>query len=372
MFSENPNLSPNYIHSKVSDSLSTSTSTVTACLAKQQFKLNDLPSLISPAAETYIEQLATKSQALTRQRFGNTIQLFIPLYLSNECYNSCSYCGFSYEHKYPRKTLSDNEIIEEAQYLSKKGFQHILLLTGESPKKVGVDYISHAITLIRPYFASIGIEIQPLNTAEYSQLIKAGADSISLYQETYHPESYTKHHTFGIKRQYKKRLNALEHAAKAGFHRINLGSLLGLYDWRYEAIALAEHIQYMMKHYWTVKYGVSFPRIKDMFGSFNVPYTITDLQLVQLITSFRLIFPDLNITLSTRESATFRDHIVSLGITTLSAESKTSPGGYCSSNAEEQFSTSDHRNLQEIKLMLSNNQLDPVQKDWDLSLMAPA
>ena len=243
------------------------------------------------------------------------------------------------------------------------------MLTGESPKKVGVNYIANAIKLIKPFFSSIGIEIQPLKQHEYRLLINAGADNLTLYQETYHYESYKKFHTRGIKRNYKNRLDALEEGAKAGFFKINIGSLLGLYDWRYEAFSLAAHLSYMMSHYWTIKYSISFPRIQTMIGPFMKPYEVNDINMVQLITVFRLIFPDLGITLSTREPSKFRDNIVSLGITTLSAESSTNPGGYSSCDSEEQFATSDKRNLSKILIMLKQKGLDPVFKDWDYSLM---
>lgn len=357
------------IETLVSESLLVNESDVLSTLAKPSFSLQDLPYLLSPFAQDHIELLAQRSQKLTRQRFGNTIQLFIPMYLSNECFNSCTYCGFSLEHDYPRKTLTDTEIIHEAEMLSKKGYKHILILTGESPKKVGVNYIANAIRLIKPYFSSIGIEIQPLKQDEYKVLIDAGADSLTLYQETYHLNSYKKFHTRGIKRNYAHRLNCLEEGAKAGFFRINVGSLLGLYDWRYEAFCLAYHLKYMMSCYWGIKYSISFPRIQTMIGSFTKPYTVTDLNMVQLITVFRLLFPDLGITLSTREPAQFRDNIVNLGITTISAESNTSPGGYSGCDSEEQFSINDTRDLNSIINILEKKGLDPVFKDWDYSLM---
>ena len=293
------------------------------------------------------------------------MQLFIPMYLSNECYNTCTYCGFSKEHKYERITLNDKQILNELATLKNKGFQHILLLTGESPKKVDANYIKHAVKLTAEQFDSVGIEVQPLKQHEYEDIIHAGADSLTLYQETYHHESYLKYHLSGIKRQYKKRLDAVEAGAKAGFYRINLGILCGLYDWRYDAIALAHHIDYLTKHYWKTKFAVSFPRINDMIGEFSVSYQTPNMALVQLITAFRLIFPDITITLSTREPADLRDKLIHLGITQLSAESNTSPGGYSSCDSEKQFEISDERSLNSIKKMLLKNNFEPVMKDWD-------
>tara|TARA_A100001015_G_scaffold202259_1_gene225876 strand:- start:1107 stop:2216 length:1110 start_codon:yes stop_codon:yes gene_type:complete len=337
-------------------------------ISKSKFSISDLPYLLSPAAENVIETIAQKSSQLTKQRFGKTMQLFIPMYLSNECYNTCTYCGFSKEHKYERVTLSDEQINKELTTLKEKGFQHILLLTGESPKKVGADYIKNAVKLTSKKFDSIGIEVQPLKQHEYEEIILAGADSLTLYQETYHYESYLKYHLSGIKRQYKKRLDAVEAGAKAGFFRINLGILCGLYDWRYDAIALAHHINYLQKKYWKTKFAVSFPRINEMIGEFKVGYQTNTIQLVQMICAFRLIFPDITITLSTREPAVLRDKLIHLGITQISAESNTSPGGYSTCSSEKQFEISDERSLDEIKNVLLKNNFEPVMKDWDKSL----
>lgn len=357
-----------HIQDRVSQSLQTPSSAVIRCLKQPTFSSKDLSILLSPAAEPYLETMAQKSSQLTRQHFGRTMQLFIPLYLSNECYNSCTYCGFSFEHKYPRTTLSDSDIIAEAKTLAAKGFKHVLLLTGESPKKVGVDYIAHAIKLVKPFFASIGIEVQPLKKTDYKTLIKAGAQSLTLYQETYHKASYKQYHTFGIKRRFNHRLNALEEGAKAGFFTLNIGTLMGLYQWQYESFALADHLDYLKKTYWKCHYALSFPRIQDMIGSFKVAYPLSDCNLVQLITAFRLIYPKLGITLSTREPAQLRNNLVSLGITSMSAESKTAPGSYSGCGTDEQFSISDTRSISDIQDMLATKNLDAVAKDWDMSL----
>ncbi len=359
----------NLTEQKVSQSLLTSEENVKNCLKKTLFSSQDLITLLSPNAENYLEILAKKSVTLTRQRFGNTMQLFIPMYLSNECYNTCTYCGFSLEYNYKRKTLNPSEIKKEATLLAKKGFKHILLLTGESPKHVSTPYLKEALEIITPLFSSVGIEVQPLQENEYKILINSGADKLTLYQETYHKESYLKYHTFGLKRNFNNRLDAVEKGAKAGFYQINIGALLGLYDWRYEALAMAEHLDYLMKKFWKVKYAISFPRIQDMIGKFQEPYPITDKHLTQLITAFRIVYPDLGITLSTRESQELRDNLTPLGITTMSAESNTSPAGYTGGHHEEQFQINDTRSLETIITMLKKKNLDPVTKDWDTSLM---
>jgi len=334
-------------------------------LSKTSWNIEDFPVLLSKSAQGFIEEIAQKSHQLTKQRFGNTMQLFVPMYLSNVCYNKCTYCGFSVEHKYPRTTLTDEEIIIEADILQKKGFQHLLLLTGEAPGVVGVDYISNAVKLVAPKFASIGIEVQPLSYSDYKLMMESGVDSLTLYQETYHQGAYAQYHLAGKKKNYTHRLQAVEEGAKAGFYRINIGALLGLYEWQYEAIVLAHHVAYMQKHYWKSKYSISLPRIQKMVGIFEPKYTVSDLVFVQLICAFRLVFPDIGITLSTRETAALRDHLLPLGITTISAESKTEPGGYSGKDAEEQFETSDHRPLTEIITLLHSKGYDPIAKDWE-------
>lgn len=366
MFSEYIQTLP--LEDLVSTSLFATSHQLERRLNKHTFTLDDLPYLISPAAEKKIETLAQKSAELTKQRFGNTMQLFIPMYLSNECYNTCTYCGFSKEHNYERVTLTDNQIDNELKIIKQKGFQHILLLTGESPKKVDATYIQNAVTLARKQFNSVGIEVQPLKENEYKNIIHAGADNLTLYQETYHYESYLNYHLSGIKRQYKKRLDAVEAGARAGFYKINIGILCGLYDWRYDCMALAYHMNYLTKKYWKTKFAVSFPRINDMIGNFNVKFETNTMALVQMICAFRLIFPDITITLSTREPASLRDKLIHLGITQLSAESNTAPGGYATCESEKQFEISDERSLDDIKNMLINNNFEPVMKDWDSSL----
>lgn len=366
MFLEN--FSEKHIQSLVHKSLILNEKEVIKCLQKKFHQIDDLPYLLSPHAAKKIEYLAFRSRELTRQRFGNEIQLFAPIYLSNECFNHCSYCGFGIQHDYHRKTLSEKEIHTEASFLRKKGFQHIIVLTGESPKKVGVDYISNAINILKKYFSSISIEIQPLSYADYKTIRKAGADHLILYQESYHKMSYQKHHLSGFKKFYDKRLKAVEDGAKSGFHSIALGSLLGLYNWRFEALSLAHHIHYMKKKYWQTHYHVSFPRITKMFGSFEQLYPCSDIDFSQLIFAFRLIYPEIGITLSTRESPKLRDGLLSLGITSLSAESSTAPGGYTSTSAVEQFSTHDQRSLKEIKDLLLQKGFEPMMKNWDTSL----
>jgi 2-iminoacetate synthase len=358
-------LNPTRINTLVSESLMATKRDVEAVLNKQRLSVHDLPILLSPAAESYLEVMATRAHNITVQRFGYTMQLFAPMYISNECYNTCTYCGFSMEHKYKRKTLNPSEIKDEVTVLKKKGFDHILVLTGESPKAVDANFIANSIDHIAPHFSSVSIEVQPLSEEEYKMLIGRGVDSLTLYQETYHPEAYAKYHLFGLKKDYKNRLDASERGARAGFYRIGLGALLGLHDWRYDSIALSQHLAFMRKHYWQTKYSASFNRINDMFGEFTPEYAVSDSNLVQLITAFRLVFHDLSITMSTREPEELRDNLIPLGITTMSAESNTAPGGYSGQEEEKQFEISDERSIDDVKAILKQKGYEPVVKDWD-------
>jgi 2-iminoacetate synthase len=271
------------------------------------------------------------------------------------------------ERNYKRVILSDDEIIKEGQLLREKGIDHVLVLTGEAQKQVGSDFIQNAVKLLHPHFSSVGIEVQPLTVNEYKNQIQSGADQLTIYQETYHPEYYKKYHLKGNKSNYSYRLDTPDRGGEAGFFKMNLGVLLGLYDWRYEAIALAYHVHYLQQHYWKSKLAVSFPRIKNMGSSFHVPFEVDDKTLVKLICMFRLMFPDIGITLSTREPAALRNQLIALGITTISAESKTEPGGYSGKEAHGQFEISDERSVLEMKHVVSELGYDPVMKDWDHS-----
>jgi 2-iminoacetate synthase len=351
--------------SLVSESLMARSKDVDYVLQKKTIELSDFQILLSPAAEAYLEPMAKRAHAITVQRFGRTIQFFVPMYLSNECFNTCTYCGFSMENKYKRKTLNNEEIHNEFRALADKGFEHVLLLTGESPKKVGTDYIADAVSIARQYFSSVGIEVQPMNQEEYAQVIQSGADSLTLYQETYNKNDYSKYHLFGMKKNYDHRLLAVEEGAKAGFYKIQIGALLGLSDWRYDMISLAHHVSYMRRHYWQSKYGVSFPRTNGMFGEFKIDFPVSDKNLVQIMLAFRLVFHDLSITMSTREPGNLRDQLLPLGVTTMSAESNTSPGGYTMNTEEGQFDISDDRSLAELRQVLSTQGYEMVMKDWD-------
>lgn len=335
-------------------------------LAKDKCDLEDFKALISPAGKPFIEQMAQKSRQLTKKRFGNTIQMYAPMYLSNECQNICTYCGFSLTNKIPRRTLTDAEIIKEAEFLKAKGYDHILLVTGEANKTVGTDYINNAIKLIRSRFSNVTIEVQPLDQNEYELLIENGLYAVLVYQETYHRDEYKKHHPKGKKSNFDYRLDTPDRLGKAGVHKIGLGALFGLEDWRADSFFTALHLRYLQKKYWKTKYSISFPRLRPHTGGLDPKVEMTDPDLVQLICAFRLLDEDVELSISTRESEVFRNNIVNLGITSISAESKTNPGGYAvEPQSLEQFEISDERATEDIAEMLRSQGLEVVWKDWE-------
>ncbi|MFS4455958.1 2-iminoacetate synthase ThiH [Maribacter sp. 2304DJ31-5] len=330
--------------------------------------LEDFKALISPAAKPFLEEMAQQSRMLTQKRFGNTIQMYAPMYLSNECQNICTYCGFSMTNKIPRRTLSDSEILKEVAYLKNKGYDHILLVTGEANRTVGVDYINNAITLIRSHFSNITIEVQPLDQNDYELLIENGLYAVLVYQETYHREEYKKHHPKGRKSNFDYRLDTPDRLGKAGIHKIGLGALFGLEDWRADSFFTALHLKYLQKNYWKTKYSISFPRLRPHAGGLEPKVEMTDTDLVQLICAYRLLDEDIELSMSTRESEVFRNHIIKLGITSISAESKTNPGGYAvEPQSLEQFEISDERSTEDIEKMIQSQGYDVVWKDWENS-----
>ncbi|MCC5921943.1 MAG: 2-iminoacetate synthase ThiH [Cyclobacteriaceae bacterium] len=349
--------------------LSVSASDVKLSLNKSKRSVWDFLNLISPAALPFLEEMAHKSRATTLRRFGNNMQLFAPLYLSNECQNICTYCGFSLDVDIPRKTLNPKEILAEVEVLKKHGFDHILLVTGEANKTVGVKYFEKAIRLLSDHFAHISLEVQPLDTEEYQQLIEAGLNTVLVYQETYHKENYKLHHPKGKKSNFYYRLDTPDRLGKAGIHKMGLGALIGLEDWRVDSFFTAMHLEYLERTYWRTKYSLSFPRLRPNAGGQEPKLAMSDRELVQLICAYRLFNEDVELSLSTRESELFRDHAFKLGITSMSAGSKTNPGGYAQGEASlEQFEISDERSVGEICEILTQNQYVPLWKDWDTAL----
>ncbi|HVD97614.1 MAG TPA: 2-iminoacetate synthase ThiH [Cytophagaceae bacterium] len=361
------NIFQQYSWEEVKQSIYAKTSAdVIHALEKERRNLEDFKALISPAAAPFLEQMAQLSHLLTRKRFGNTVQLYAPLYLSNECQNICTYCGFSFDNKIKRKTLTDEEILKEAEALQAMGYEHVLLVTGEANQTVGVSYIKNAIRLLRPFFAHISMEVQPLELEEYHTLIKEGLNTVLVYQETYHQEDYKLHHPKGKKSNFDYRVETPDRLGEAGIHKIGLGVLIGLEDWRVDSFFTARHLDYLEKKYWQTKYSISFPRLRPFSGGLEPKVDMTDKELVQLICAYRLFNEEIELSISTRESEKFRNNSMKFGITSMSAGSKTNPGGYAvEKQSLEQFEINDERSPAEVADMIRRQGYEPVWKDWD-------
>jgi 2-iminoacetate synthase len=332
----------------------------------------DFAALLSPAAEKMLEEIASEAHKVTKRRFGNTIKIYAPLYLSNECTNSCRYCGFNTHNSITRVTLSDEEILQEAEHIAGLGIQHLLLVTGESPKQVGTDYLLRTLELISDKFSAMSIEVYPMSTEEYGLMYKHGVDGLTLYQETYNREKYADVHPAGRKRDFDWRLGGPERGAEAGFRIVGIGSLMGLEDFRTEQFFTGLHAGYLIRNYWKTHITVSFPRIRKAEGNFKPYEIVSDINLVQSMTAHRLFQNDVGLVISTREPAHIRDNLLPLGVTQMSAGSKTEPGGYSREHDGKQFEVEDKRSVAEFCNMLKSKGYDPVMKDWDRSFLLGA
>jgi len=348
--------------------------------------------LIGPKSDVEMEKMARVSRDLTTQHFGRTMRLFAPIYLSNECINNCRYCGFSRDNPILRVTLNVDEVVAEARYLREAGFRQLLLVAGEHPKFVSENYLLECIRALSPEFSSISIEVGPMDAREYIPLVNAGAEGLVVYKETYHRGVYAELHTAGPKRVFDYRLECPERAYRAGFRRIGIGTLLGLWRWQEEAVALAAHVEYLLQHCWQSQITVSFPRLRPAAGGFEPLFSIGDRELAQLICAMRITFPQVGIVLSTRERPVLRDVLISLGVTMMSAGSHTEPGGYTRRGLEHvhqtvrgrivppeyhegedqlatgQFEISDDRSPEKIAAILRERGFEPVWKDWDQAI----
>jgi 2-iminoacetate synthase len=348
--------------------------------------------LIGSKSDQELEAMAQVSRSLTFQNFGRTMRLFAPLYLSNECINNCRYCGFSRDNPILRVTLDVDEVVAEAQHLACQGFRQILLVAGEHPKFVSRDYLAECVRALAPDFSSISIEVGPMETRDYVPIVEAGAEGLVVYQETYNRGVYAEMHTAGPKRDFNFRLDCAERGYAAGFRRLGIGALIGLSRWQDEVVALAAHLEYLFKHCWQAQISVSLPRLRPAAGGFRPLFSMTDRELAQLVCALRITFPQLGIVLSTRERASLRDALVSLGVTMMSAGSHTEPGGYTRQGSQHlhrtvrgrivapefqdgedelatgQFEISDERSPAEIAAVLRRRGLEPVWKDWDQAL----
>jgi len=398
-------------------SLSATPATVREALAKSRLTPADFAELISPAAGELLEPLGRRSQALTQQRFGKVIRLFAPLYVSNECINNCKYCGFSRDNPILRVTLTVDEVLREARALKEHGFRNILLVAGEHPKFVSKEYLTDCVRALHDEIPSVSLEVGPMETGDYRPIVLAGADGLVVYQETYDRAVYAEMHAAGPKRDFEWRMETAERAYAAGFRRLGIGALFGLADWRLEALAVAAHADYLLRHCWKAQLTISLPRLRPCAGEFEPLTRMTDRELVQLVCAFRLMFPDAGLVLSTREPAKLRDGLIPLGITLMSAGSHTEPGGYTSAGKEHlhqtvrgrivelgasewatpssvgrasaragssvasphqnlathatgQFDIADERSPREVADRIRRLGYEPVWKDWDAALIA--
>ena len=341
-------------------------SDVERALDKKRLQLHDLAALLSPAAEPFLQQMAALSADITLKRFGRTTQLYAPIYLSNYCTNRCAYCGFSADNLIKRKCLTLDEAEQEAGILHDRGFQHILLVSGEAESAVDVDYMEAIALRLRDRFAAVAIEIQPMSTEHYRRLFEAGITAVAVYQETYDRDLYKTVHLSGKKRDFDYRLETPARVAEAGMREVGIGALLGLADWRAEGLAIGHHLSWLRREFWSTAFTVSFPRMRPAAGEFEPLQIVSEANLCQLIFALRLFDPDVGLIVSTREEERYRDGMLGLGPTRYSAGSCTAPGGYGKSDHEgEQFSVGDHRSLDEVCAMIRAKGFDPVCKDWD-------
>ncbi|OHD70763.1 MAG: thiamine biosynthesis protein ThiH [Spirochaetes bacterium RBG_16_49_21] len=331
----------------------------------EKISYRDLLVLLSDKAREALPQLAGRARELTIRRHGKIINFYVPVYLSNECVNNCLYCGFNSSRSIDRTTLDVREIKIEFRSIKKIGFDNVLLLTGEFPKTAGVEYIRQAVGLAKKYFTFVGLEIYPLSVKDYSLLVGEGADGLTVYQETYDYDTYTKMHGAGPKKDYRFRLETPERAAAAGFRKIGLGALLGLSDWKIETAMLALHLEYLQKKYWKTEFSLGFPRLIPPAADFATPHPATDRDLIHMMCALRLFSPEAGFLLSTREKPSLRDNLIDLCVTQISAGSKTSPGGYGARDSGEQFHVFDSRSLAEMVKVVKQKGYDPVIKDWD-------
>ena len=332
--------------------------------------VNDFMALVSPAAAPYLEQMAQLSRRYTLERFGRTISMFVPLYLTNSCTNSCVYCGFHISNPMKRTVLTEEEMVNEFRAIKRLApVENLLMVTGENPAVAGVPYIAKALDLAKPYFSNLQIEVMPLKMEEYKSLIPHGLNGVICFQETYNRENYRLYHPRGMKSKFEWRVNGFDRMGAAGVHKIGLGVLIGLEEWRTDVTMMAYHLRYLQQHYWKTKYSVNFPRMRPSEnGGFQPNVVMSDRELAQLTFAMRIFDPDVDISYSTRESAVFRNHMATLGVTTMSAESKTEPGGYYSyPQTLEQFHVSDERKAVEVERDLKALGCEPVWKDWDQS-----
>lgn len=340
---------------------------VDRALAKERPTVDDFMALISPAAAPRLEEMARLSRALTQKRFGKTISMYIPLYITNSCTNSCVYCGFNRHNTMERVILTPAQIKDECEAIRRLGpFENLLVVTGENPRLAGTDYLEEALKVCRPYFNNLSIEVMPLSAEDYARLTRVGLNGVVCFQETYNRARYKVYHPAGMKSNFEWRLNGYDRMGQAGVHKIGMGVLIGLEDWRTDVTMMARHLIYLRRRYWRTRYSVNFPRMRPSEGHFRPNVVMSDRELAQLTFAFRIFDPDVDISFSTRETPDFRNNIATLGVTSMSAGSKTDPGGYATyPQSLEQFAVSDERTPTQVEADIRRLGYEVVWKDWD-------
>ncbi len=340
---------------------------VEAALAASAPGLREFAALLSPAAAGRLEALALRARQLTRRHFGRTLALYVPLYLSNYCTGGCVYCGFAADRRQPRHKLGPRALAAELEALRAQGFDDVLLLTGERTPAVGFDYVRRCVAAAARRFHAVGIESFAMTTDEYRSLTEAGCTSVTLYQETYDAVAYETLHRWGPKRDYADRLAAPARALEGGIRYVGLGALLGLAEPLADAVALFQHAAHLRRAHWQGGVLLSFPRMRPQLGGYAPAHPVSDAQLAQLIWAFRICLPDVPLVLSTRECAALRDGLAGVGISRMSAASRTTVGGYAAGAAATagQFDVNDDRAVAPFCAMLRARGLEPVFKNWD-------
>ncbi|MCR8678258.1 MULTISPECIES: 2-iminoacetate synthase ThiH [Campylobacter] len=342
---------------------------VQKALDKDNLNLRDLQALLSPVAANFLEEMVAKSKAIKERYFGKNIYLFTPQYIANHCDNNCVYCGFKVGNDIKRAQLDENDIIKELKNIAKTGLKEILILTGESQTKTPLNYIANACRLAKEYFDIVGVEIYPLNSDEYAILHDNGVDFVTVFQETYNPIKYGKIHLYGNKRVFPYRFNAQERALIGGMRGVAFAALLGIDDWRKDAMATALHASLIQSKYPHAEISISVPRLRPIINNNKInTKDVTERALLQVIAAYRLFLPYANITLSSRESAYFRDNAMALGITKVSAGVSVGIGEHGGKDDEDkgdgQFEISDNRDVNQMKTAIKNAGLTPVMSDY--------
>jgi len=340
---------------------------VEAALSRPVATVRDFMALISPAATPYIEQMAALSRRYTLERFGKTISMYIPMYVSNACTNHCVYCGFNHHNPLERVTLTLEQVENECKAIRRLGpFENLLIVSGEFPTLNGVDYLEKVLKVARPYFNNLTIEVMPMKQRDYERLTHSGLNGVVCFQETYNEANYRNYHPRGMKSIFEWRVNGFDRMGAAGVHKIGMGVLIGLEDWRTDVTMMARHLRYLRKNYWRTRFSINFPRMCPAEGGYTPSVIMSDRELAQLTFAFRIFDHDVDISYSTRETPEFRANMMKLGVTSMSAGSKTEPGGYYSTpEALEQFEVSDSRTPAQVTEEIRALGYEAVWKDWD-------